>query len=111
MLTQKMEVYPMTKFFPALRYLPIMLCLFVVSAHAMGKVELNAKVKATLTKFYHEVPAGKALAKKSVGMLVFPEVFKAGIGIGGEYGEGALLIHHRTVDYYRVNSTCKCTTS
>jgi len=34
------------------------------------------------------------------GVLVFPKVYKAGIGIGGEYGEGALRIGGRTVDYY-----------
>jgi lipid-binding SYLF domain-containing protein len=33
-------------------------------------------------------------------MLVFPEVVKAGIGIGGEYGEGALIVNGKTVDYY-----------
>jgi lipid-binding SYLF domain-containing protein len=33
-------------------------------------------------------------------VLVFPSVFKAGIGIGGEYGEGALRIRGKTVDYY-----------
>ena len=30
----------------------------------------------------------------------FPSVIKAGIGIGGEYGEGALRIGGKTVDYY-----------
>ena len=33
-------------------------------------------------------------------MLVFPSVIKAGFGIGGEYGEGALRISGKTVDYY-----------
>ena len=33
-------------------------------------------------------------------MLVFPKVYKAGIGIGGEYGEGALRVGGKTVDYY-----------
>jgi lipid-binding SYLF domain-containing protein len=44
--------------------------------------------------------AGKKLAKKAKGMLVFPTVGKAGIGIGGEYGEGALIINGKTVQYY-----------
>jgi len=33
-------------------------------------------------------------------VLVFPSVIKAGIGIGGEYGEGALRIGGKTVEYY-----------
>jgi lipid-binding SYLF domain-containing protein len=37
-------------------------------------------------------------------MLVFPRVIKAGIGIGGEYGEGALLSGGRTVGYYNIAS-------
>lgn len=32
--------------------------------------------------------------------MVFPSVIKAGFGIGGEYGEGALRIAGKTVDYY-----------
>ena len=31
---------------------------------------------------------------------MFPSVIKAGIGIGGEYGEGALRIGGKTADYY-----------
>ncbi len=37
-------------------------------------------------------------------MLVFPSVVKAGIGIGGEYGEGALLVKGKTAGYYNVAS-------
>jgi lipid-binding SYLF domain-containing protein len=35
-------------------------------------------------------------------MLVFPKVFKGGVGLGGEYGEGALLVGGRTVGYYNI---------
>ncbi|GAG21010.1 unnamed protein product, partial [marine sediment metagenome] len=38
------------------------------------------------------------------GVLVFPKVFKAGFGIGGEYGEGALRIKDKTVDYYNTTA-------
>jgi len=37
-------------------------------------------------------------------VLVFPSVVKAGIGLGGEYGEGALLIDGKTADYYSTAS-------
>jgi lipid-binding SYLF domain-containing protein len=37
-------------------------------------------------------------------MLVFPKVIKAGIGVGGEYGEGALLIDGEPVEYYSTAS-------
>ena len=37
-------------------------------------------------------------------MLVFPEVTKAAIGIGGSYGEGALIAGDRTAGYYSITS-------
>ncbi len=77
--------------------------LFVFSAPlalAASKVEINAKVKTCLQNFYKKVPEAKELEKKSNGLLVFPSVIKAGFGIGGEYGEGALIIDGQTVDYY-----------
>ncbi len=40
------------------------------------------------------------MAENAEGVLVFPSVIKAGIGFGGEYGEGALRIKGKTVDYY-----------
>lgn len=76
----------------------------VPQADAASKTEINAKVKATLTTFYSQVKSGRELANKAVGMLVFPEVYKAGIGIGGEYGEGALLEHGKTTGYYSTAS-------
>jgi len=44
------------------------------------------------------------LANKAVGILVFPSVIKAGIGLGGEYGEGILLNQQRVVGYYNLVS-------
>ncbi len=84
-----------------LRFMLLTLALLAApAAQAASKVEIDAKVKATLATFYEEVKSGKELVNKANGMLVFPEVYKAGIGIGGEYGEGALMIRGKTVDYY-----------
>lgn len=69
-------------------------------AGAASKEEIDAEVQEAIENFYKETSAGKRLAQKAAGMLVFPKVIKAGIGIGGEYGEGALLIKGRTVAYY-----------
>jgi lipid-binding SYLF domain-containing protein len=69
-------------------------------AAAASAVEIDAEVDAALTRFYAEVPAARELAGKAKGILVFPSVIKAGFGIGGEYGEGALRIGGRTVGYY-----------
>ena len=57
-------------------------------------------MKQAIDEFYKQTSAGKTLAQKAAGMLVFPEVIKAGIGIGGEYGEGALVIKGYNAAYY-----------
>jgi len=72
----------------------------LATAAAASKEEIDAKVREATGIFYKQTSAGKELAQKAAGMLVFPDVVKAGIGIGGEYGEGALLVDGKTVAYY-----------
>ena len=70
------------------------------TALASSAGEIDRGVKNTLDKFYFQVHDGKKMAHEAKGVLVFPAVFKGGIGLGGEYGEGALQIKGKTVDYY-----------
>ena len=70
------------------------------AAHAKSATEIDAQVDASLKQFKETVESAAELMSKSEGMLVFPSVIKAGIGIGGEYGEGALRIAGKTADYY-----------
>ena len=49
---------------------------------------------------YRQFPNTRQLAQKSNGMLVMPLVTEAGLGLGGGYGRGALLVNNVTVDYY-----------
>jgi len=69
-------------------------------AHAASAKEIDIKVDAALERFIKEVGGAKQFLKSAKGVLVFPDVIKAGIGIGGEYGEGALRIGGKTVNYY-----------
>jgi lipid-binding SYLF domain-containing protein len=62
--------------------------------------EIDVSVDVTLERFEKEVLGSNDLVKTAKGILVFPKVIKAGFGIGGEYGEGALRIGNKTVDYY-----------
>jgi lipid-binding SYLF domain-containing protein len=62
--------------------------------------EINAGVDVTLERFYGEVKDGKKLVQEAKGVLVFPNVYKAGFVFGGEYGEGALRVNGKIVDYY-----------
>jgi len=73
-------------------------------ANAASKDEIDAKVQEAVDTFYKQTSAGKRLAQKAAGMLVFPEVLKVGVGVGGEYGEGALVVDGKTVGYYNTAS-------
>jgi len=70
------------------------------SALAASAKELDSGVDEALVNFEKEVKGGKAFLESSKGMLVFPRVLTGGAGFGGEYGEGALRIGGKTVDYY-----------
>jgi len=68
--------------------------------HAASSTEINIGVKETLQRFDKEVSGGIEFLKRAKGILVFPSVIKAGFGIGGEYGEGSLLVKGKDVTYY-----------
>jgi len=70
------------------------------ASHAASAKEIDTSVDVALERFYKEVKGAKEFAQSAKGLLVFPRVIKAGFGIGGEYGEGALRIGGKTVDYY-----------
>ncbi len=71
-------------------------------AFADSKVESDAKVQEARAELAKHTSAGAELASKAKGVLIFPNVIKAGFGIGGEYGEGALQVGGRTVGYYNI---------
>ncbi len=69
-------------------------------AIAASKAELNASSKRTLDNLVAKVPAARALNEKAVAVLVFPSITKAGLMIGGQYGEGVLWQKGKPVAYY-----------
>lgn len=75
-----------------------------VAARADSKQVIDAAVADTLQRFTGANPAHSELLGKAVGVLVFPTITKAGVGIGGEHGDGALLKHRETVAYYSLSS-------
>jgi lipid-binding SYLF domain-containing protein len=73
-------------------------------AEAASAAAIDADVDATLREFALRVGGGRELLHKAAAVLVFPTVIKAGMGFGGEYGEGALLVRGQTVGYYNTIS-------
>jgi lipid-binding SYLF domain-containing protein len=93
--TQRIAV----QFLLSLSAVMIALFLFAAPANAASATEIDHEVDKTLEAF-KKIEGAKAFLPIAKGMLVFPKVYKAGIGIGGEYGEGALRVGGKSVDYY-----------
>ncbi len=72
------------------------------ASFAESKAQVDARVTASLKKFYAYSPKHKELANRAAGMLVFPRITKAGLGLAGEYGEGVLQVKGKTVGYYSI---------
>jgi lipid-binding SYLF domain-containing protein len=61
---------------------------------------IDTGVDGTLEQFKADIKGGDEFLQSAKGVLVFPTVIKAGFIVGGSYGEGALRIGGKTVDYY-----------
>ena len=70
------------------------------AAYAAGAAEISRDAQAALQSLYAKVPAAKTIGAKARAVLVFPKITKAGLGIGGQFGEGALIKGGKTVAYY-----------
>lgn len=77
---------------------------FPGNLHAKTAKEIDASVDAAMERFHQQVKGAKEFAKASKGMLVMPNVVKGAFIIGGEYGEGALRVGGKSVDYYNIIS-------
>jgi len=69
-------------------------------ARAATAAEINREAKSALEKLYAKSPAARTLGEKAKGILVFPGIAKGGFMVGGQYGEGALLVGGKTAGYY-----------
>ena len=90
--------------------------IIVVSLTVLGAIGLNtaqgasvdgraidAGVQSTLDGFYAQNAENRDIVSKAAGVLVFPRVTKAGLGIGGERAQGALLVNGSTAGYYKLS--------
>jgi lipid-binding SYLF domain-containing protein len=80
------------------------LTLLVPVSYAKSAREIDASVDTALSFFNANISGGKAMIARAKGVLVLAPVIKGGIGIGAEYGTGALRINGKTVDYYNTIS-------
>ncbi|MDL9997530.1 YSC84-related protein [Variovorax sp. J22P240] len=64
------------------------------------RASINASVDSALSKLYAQAPGSREMTGKAKGVLVFPDVVSAGLGVGGSYGQGALRVGGKTDGYY-----------
>ena len=79
---------------------------FVFTGQSFGGTakEIDASADAAMDRFYKQVKDAKEVVRQAKGMLVLPNVKKGALIIGGEYGQGAMRIAGKTVDYYSMVS-------
>lgn len=73
-------------------------------AAAATAEEIDAEADRAMALLRSNVTGAESLLRDAHGVLIMPAVIKAGIGIGGEYGEGVLRIDGKAADYYSIAS-------
>ena len=77
--------------------------LAVASAPAMAASsakDIDKDAAHALEVLYRTSPIAEDISKKARAILVFPNIVKAGLILGGSYGEGALKKGGKTAGYY-----------
>lgn len=77
---------------------------WVPSAAAATAEEIDAEADRAMALLRSNVTGAESLLRDAHGVLIMPAVIKAGIGVGGEYGEGVLRIDGKAADYYSIAS-------
>jgi len=67
---------------------------------AEDRSALEQDVHAAVEALKQASPAAVALAKRGRGLLIFPNIVKAGFLVGAQYGEGALIKPKQGGGYY-----------
>ncbi len=75
-----------------------------IPSYAKTADQINAEVNVALDLFRQKVEGGQEFLRGAKGVLVIPNIIKAGLGVGGLYGEGALRIEGKTVAYYSIGA-------
>ena len=73
-------------------------------AGAASVAGVEGDAEAALEALYTKTPAAKALGAKAKGILVFPNIVKAGFLVGAQYGEGVMFKGGQNAGNYRVTA-------
>ena len=70
------------------------------AASAAEANTLDSDARAALQQLYATTPSARVLGEKAKGILVFPNIVKAGLMVGGQYGKGVLFKQGKIAGYY-----------
>lgn len=73
---------------------------FGAAVQAESKAALEQSSSRALSALIKANPTAHALNEKAIAVLVFPKVTKAGLIVGGQYGEGVLWRGGKAVGFY-----------
>ena len=88
----------------SLLFLSIFIFLFGSNISAKSTNEIDASIESAIDRFINEIQGGQTYLDGARGILVIPKMIKAGLVLGVEYGEGALVVDNIKVQYYRAFS-------
>lgn len=72
------------------------------TAHAASARQISRDADIVLRDLYAAQPKARELGRRSKAILVFPKIYKAGLVVGGQGGDGALRVGSKTVAYYNI---------
>lgn len=75
-----------------------------VPAAAAETGDIGTRAKEALRQCFAQVAGCKVVGEKSEGILVFPEITQAAVGVGGAYGEGALIQDGKVTGHYSLTA-------
>jgi lipid-binding SYLF domain-containing protein len=80
--------------------------LMALSTHvrAESAKELQTSARQALQSLYRTSPGAAALGRKAAGVLVFPQIVRGGLGVGGHYGNGVLFKGESAAGYYNTSA-------
>jgi lipid-binding SYLF domain-containing protein len=74
------------------------------AARAASARQIDADASQALRTLYATHPKAKELGQRAKAILIFPKIYKAGLLIGGQSGDGTLRVGGRTVGYYNISA-------
>ena len=80
---------------------------FILSTGLSAKsiVEIDAAIESSLNRFTEEIQGAESYLEGARGILVIPRMWKAGVLLGFEFGEGALIVDGIKIQYYKALTT------